>query len=69
MEGPMRAVLAAALALPLFVDMLEKTAPESTTPILTFSSSRPNNDFEGSAVAIAERHAGKNCFKIFGACW
>jgi hypothetical protein len=65
----MRALLAAALALPLFVDTLERTARESTTGIGTFNSSRTSTDFDGSAVTIAERHAGKNCFRIFGACW
>ena len=46
----MRALLAAALALPLFVDTLERTARESTTGIRTFNSSRTSTDFDGPAV-------------------
>ena len=65
----MRAVLVAALALPLFADTLGKTPRESTTRVNTFYSSQTSTDFDGSADTIAERHAGKNCFRIFGACW
>ena len=65
----MRALLAAALALPLFVDTLERTAQESTIGIRTFNSSRTSTDFDASAVTTPEKQAGKNCFRIFGACW
>jgi hypothetical protein len=65
----MRVVLAAALALPLTVYMLEHPAPESTTSPHMFSSDRTSTGFKGSAVMIAERQTGKHCFRIFGACW
>jgi hypothetical protein len=64
----MRAVLAAALALPLLVDMPEYPAPQSTTTHV-FSSDRTSTGFKGAAVTTAERQTGKNCFRIFGACW
>ena len=63
----MRAVLAAALALPLVVDMPDP-APESIKAHV-FSSDRTSTGLKGAGVTIAERQTGKNCFRIFGACW
>ena len=65
----MRALLAAALALPLTVHTLEHPASEPTTGPHMFSSDRPSTGFKRSAATTAERQHGKNCFRIFGACW
>jgi hypothetical protein len=64
----MRALLATAFALPLLVDTPQNPTPESTSAY-TFSSDLTSTDFKGSAAIIAERQTGKNCFRIFGACW
>ena len=63
----MRAILAAALALPLIIDMPDPTPESIKSHVL--SSDRTSTGFKGGGVTMAERQTGKNCFRIFGACW